>query len=194
MRIPELGDQVPRHNHPLLRRLSQRFLSRRGWNISGELPNIPRMIMLGAPHTSNWDFIYSLAFMYAAGFRASWIGKKSLFTWPFGGLMRRLGGIPVNRRFPASFLRDTLKGFRENDQFILAIAPEGTRSKVDRWKPGFYRIARAADVPMVGVCFDFGKREFRISDPFTPTGDMDGDIRAIQAFYAGAVGKRPRLT
>ena len=130
MQTPVLGEQVARHNHPFLQRLSLRFLSRRGWRISGTLPNLPKMILLGAPHTSNWDFIYSMAFMYATGFSASWIGKESLFKWPFSGMMRRLGGIPVNRRFPASFLRITLAKFRENEKFILAIAPEGTRSKV----------------------------------------------------------------
>lgn len=192
MQTPVLGEQVARHNHPFLQRLSLRFLSRRGWRISGTLPNLPKMILLGAPHTSNWDFIYSMAFMYATGFSASWIGKESLFKWPFSGMMRRLGGIPVNRRFPASFLRITLAKFRENEKFILAIAPEGTRSKVDRWKPGFYRIAKAANVPMVGIGFDFGARMFRISEPFMPTGDMEADIRAIQEFYVGVVGKRPR--
>jgi len=98
MQTPVLGEQVARHNHPFLQRLSLRFLSRRGWRISGTLPNLPKMILLGAPHTSNWDFIYSMAFMYATGFSASWIGKESLFKWPFSGLMRRLGKIHPRHR------------------------------------------------------------------------------------------------
>jgi len=194
MHIPKLGPRVARHHSPLLHRWGRRFLSRRGWRLEGNLPDLSHMILLGAPHTSNWDLVYCLAFEFALGFKANWVGKNSLFFWPLGWLMARLGGVPVNRKFPRAMLRETVELFKDRERFILAIAPEGTRSKVERWKPGFHRIARAAQVPVVPVCLDFGTRTIRIGQAFTVTRDMEADIAAIRQFYAGAVGKHPENT
>ncbi|MDY0297745.1 MAG: 1-acyl-sn-glycerol-3-phosphate acyltransferase [Acidobacteriota bacterium] len=194
MHFPEVGPRVARLNSPWLRRWGRRFLSRRGWTISGNLPDLSHMILLGAPHTSNWDLLYCLAFECALGFKANWVGKQSLFFWPLGPLMRRLGGVPVNRRFPRQMLRDTVAYFRERAHLILAIAPEGTRRKVEKWKHGFHRIARAADVPIVPICMNFGARTFTIGSPYIATENVESDIRTLKEFYAGAVGRRPENT
>lgn len=194
MDIPELGPRVARHNSPLLHRWGKRFLSRRGWKIQGNLPDLEHMILLGAPHTSNWDLFYCIAFEYALGFKANWVGKKSVFVWPLGCLMRSLGGVPVNRRYPRAMLRDTVALFKEREKFILAIAPEGTRSKVENWKLGFHRIARAAGVPVVPVCFDFGSRTWVLGPAYHVTDDPKADIARLKEFYVGAVGKRPEYT
>lgn len=194
MHFPELGPRVARLNSPRLRRWGRRFLSRRGWTISGNLPDLSHMILLGVPHTSNWDLLYCLAFECALGFKANWVGKESLFFWPLGALMRRLGGVPVNRRFPRQMLRDTVAHFRERAHLILAIAPEGTRRKVEKWKQGFHRIARAAAVPIVPICMDFGARTFAIGTPYIATENVESDIRTLKEFYAGAVGRRPENT
>lgn len=182
MQIPEPGPRVARHNSALLRRWGRWFLSRRGWKVRGNLPDLSHMILLGVPHTSNWDLLYCLAFECALGFKANWVGKQSLFFWPLGPLMRRLGGVPVNRRFPRQMPWDTVAHFRERTHLILAIAPEGTRRKVEKWKQGFHRIARATDVPLVPICMDSGTRVFAICPPYIATENVEDDIRSLKKF------------
>lgn len=155
------------------------------WRFVGEFPNLPRMVLIVAPHSSNWDFMVGVAVMFALGFEAHWIGKKELFWWPLGALMRWLGGIPVDRSSPQGLvaqLRDTLG---RRDRFIIGVTPEGTRKRVADWKTGFYHIAREMELPIAPAYFDNVARAAGFFPVVVPSGDSEREITAIRSRYAG---------
>lgn len=162
-----------------------------GWSFVGETPTISRYVVVGAPHTSNWDF---LAFLAATGhfhLPARYIGKHTLFRWPFGGVMRRLGGIPIHRNSGQGLVDEVVAEFARIETMALVVAPEGTRSRSDHWRSGFYRIAMAADVPVVCAFLDYPSRTVGLGTPFRLTGDVRSDMARIRDFYAGRVGRHP---
>ena len=162
-----------------------------GWRIRLVWPAVPKALVIVYPHTSNWDFVVGILARAAISLPIGFVGKDSLFRPPFGGLFRRLGGIPVNRRQRTGFVDGLVEAFERADSLYLAIAPEGTRSKVDHWKSGFYHAARAARVP-VGLAFiDYSRREVGIEHWFVPTGNEEQDLERIRAGYAGKRGRRP---
>lgn len=163
-----------------------------GWRIEGALPALPRYILIVAPHTSNWDFFVGLAAKFALGLRAQWLGKHSLFRGPIGWIARALGGIPVDRSRPDGVIEGVLAGMQRAPTFVLALAPEGTRKYIAQWKTGFYRIAVAAQVPVVPVTFDWSTRTVGLTaPPLTPTGDMAADIAGLRARYRKEMARRP---
>ena len=167
-----------------------RFLLRViGWHSVVVPPPAPKGIVVVYPHTSNWDFIIGLLFKLGAGLPIRWMGKDTLFRWPFRRLLVRLGGIPINRRAPTGFVKALLAEFDRSEWMWLAVAPEGTRRKVDRWRSGFYHIAHQAGVPIVGVGLDWGRRAVRIGPPFPTTGDEVADIASLQRFFADVRGR-----
>lgn len=188
-----IGASVPRNGGRASRWFFQRVLRLLGWRITGSIADIPKMVMIGGPHTSNWDFVYGIFSIFALGIDAHWIGKHTIFRWPFGALLRCLGGIPVNRTSPGTLYREILKGFEENDSFFFGLSPEGTRAKVTRWKPGFHRIARAAGVPILPAALDFQKKEIHFGPIFEPTDDFEADVASLKAFYSNFVPKKPEL-
>jgi 1-acyl-sn-glycerol-3-phosphate acyltransferase len=139
----------------------------------------PRAVVVGYPHTSNWDFPVGLLTMWALGLDARWVGKDALFRWPFGGLMRSLGGIPVNRSAPAGFVEQIADEMRRHERFMLVLAPEGTRSLRPGWKSGFYRIARAAQVPVLVGTLDYGRRRCGLLAEIDLSGDESADMARI---------------
>jgi len=163
-----------------------------GWKLEVTLPDTKKYVLIGAPHTSNWDFVYMLLFRSAIGIKPRWIGKDTFFRWPFGGLWRRLGGIPVNRRSRNSFVDQMVATFQEHDKLILVIAPEGTRSKTRYWKSGFYYIALGAGVPIVMGFLDYARKVGGIGPALMPVGDIQADFVTIREFYADKTGKHPR--
>jgi len=176
---------VPRRGNRFTRWLGRVLLRLLRWEFTGEFPDLPKMVLIVAPHSSNWDFLVGVAVMFALGFDAHFIGKKELFRGPVGVLMRWLGGIPVDRSSPqgqVGQLRDTL---RQRERILLAITPEGTRKPVTEWKRGFYHIAHAAGIPIGPVYFDNVTRQVGFFPVMTPTGDADRDIAALRARYAG---------
>jgi len=177
--------------HGLLRRLSGRVLKWRGWQFDGPLPPEHKFIAILAGHTSNWDFTIGLSLALHYRVRVFWIGKNTIFRPPFNGLMRWLGGIPVDRDNPGAMVADLAAEFARHDNFVLAIAPEGTRSKVDKWKSGFYRIAEAADAPVVLAYLDYARKVGGIGPTIYPSGDADADIAKMQAFYDTVTSKYP---
>ncbi|MGH7561794.1 MAG: lysophospholipid acyltransferase family protein [Gemmatimonadales bacterium] len=185
MRIVEPGPAVPRRGGPVRRRLGRLILRGLGWGVEGGLPDLPRFVVIAAPHSSAWDFPIGIAVVFALRLDVRFIGKAELFRGPLGVLMRWLGGIPVDRSRPQGVVDDVVARFRTEDRLVLAIAPEGTRKPVTRWKTGFHRIALEAGVPIVPGVFDNGRRAIRFLPPFTPTGDVDADISALRALYAG---------
>ncbi|HAR91093.1 MAG TPA: glycerol acyltransferase [Gammaproteobacteria bacterium] len=173
---------------PVLRGLALLILVLIGWSTRGEPLAHQRCVLIGAPHTSNWDFPLMLLVVLKLKLRLFWMGKHTLFPFPFGWLMKWLGGIPINRSASHNVVNETVRQYAENDQLIILIPPEGTRSKVTRWKTGFYHIANNAEVPILLGYVDASKKEAGFADFFTPTGDLEKDMVEIRAFYANKRG------
>ena len=162
-----------------------------GWRVRAQVPADPRYVLIGAPHTTNWDLVISLLMAGTLGLRLRWVGKSSLFRFPQGVLMRWLGGIPVQRGAKQGAVRRLAELIQQQERFVLAIAPEGTRSQDPYWKTGFYHIARAACVPVaLGYC-DYPARTVGIGPTISPTGDLREDFKRMARFYAEKRGKFP---
>lgn len=153
------------------------------------MPDIPKAVLIVAPHTSNWDFPVGLAAKWGLRLHAHFLGKDSLFRFPFGFLFRMWGGIPVDRSRPNDVVSGIVAEFARKPQLFLVIAPEGTRKRVDRWRTGFYHIAHGAGVPIVPIAFNWGQRALQIGAPVRTTGDAESDIARLQAFFAGIPGR-----
>lgn len=171
--------------------LAKRFLRLRGWTIEGEFPPDSKFVAIGAPHTSNFDFIVFLGVLGHFNRRARYIGKHSLFVGPLGWIMRKLGGIPVNRNRSGGLVDQVVEAFDAADEMILVIAPEGTRSRSETWKSGFHNIALAAGVPIVPASVNGPDRVATIGKPVWPSEDVVGDMGSFREFYEGVVGVRP---
>lgn len=156
-----------------------------GWRIEGNLPDAPKLVVIAAPHSSNWDFIIGVAVAFAMRLDARFLGKAELFRWPFGPIMRWLGGIPVDRNRPDGVVQDAVARFASSPNLLLGMAPEGTRKPVDRWKTGFHRIAFGAGVPIVPGYFDNRTKRVGFGAAFFPTADWERDIAALRQFYSG---------
>lgn len=162
-----------------------------GWRIEGKKPKVPRYILVAAPHTSNWDFFIGLAVALVCGVRCRWMGKASLFWGPLGPIMRWLGGIPVDRTKRNSLVSQTICCFKGNSKLGLVICPEGTRSRGDRWRTGFYHIAKGANVPIILGFLDFKQKKAGFGPTIKPGENMEKDLAEIQAFYTDVNGKFP---
>ncbi len=175
----------------LLRGFSLAFLRLTGWKVEGNLPvNAHKCVLIAAPHTSNWDLPYTLMVAFALRLNVYWMGKQSLFKPPFGGLMRWLGGIAVNREQASNLVDASAQALVAAQGSVqLVVPPEGTRSKTRYWKTGFYYIALQAQVPIVLAYMDYGRKRSGLGPVFQPTGDIDADMAAIKAFYAPIQGK-----
>jgi 1-acyl-sn-glycerol-3-phosphate acyltransferase len=190
--IPALGPAVPSRGGGVLRVFGRVVLALLGWNFEGEIPNLPRFVLIVAPHTSNWDFVIGLAAMLALDLRVTWLGKHQIFRPPFGRICRWLGGVPVDRSAPEGVVEQAAAVFAPDRSAILAIAPEGTRRKVERWKSGFWRIARAAGVPVFPVAFDFRRRAVVFGEPYWPTADYEADLAALQRGFSAEMARNPQ--
>jgi len=162
-----------------------------GWRAVGALPDNPKGVLVVAPHTSNWDFLVLLLLAVALGIKTTWMGKHTLFRPPFGWLMRRLGGLPINRTTSHNVVEQAIQSFRSRDRLILAVLPEGTRKRTAYWKSGFYHIANGAHVPLILGFADYKRKVGGIGPAFMPSGDIEADMAVIRDFYNGMVGKRP---
>jgi 1-acyl-sn-glycerol-3-phosphate acyltransferase len=160
-----------------------------GWRVEGDMPNRPKFVLIVAPHTSNWDFPVGMSAKLALGLAAAWVGKHTIFRWPFGGLLRSVGGIPVDRSASNDVVQQMVAEFARRERMVFALAPEGTRKKVERWKTGFYHIARGAGVPIVPVALDWGVKAIRIMPAFETTGNADADIAALRLMFDGVKGR-----
>jgi 1-acyl-sn-glycerol-3-phosphate acyltransferase len=175
----------------LLRGFSLAFLRLAGWRIEGALPaHASKAVLIAAPHTSNWDLPYTLMVAFALRLNVYWMGKQSIFKPPFRGVMRWLGGIPVNREQSTNLVAASVAAIQTADGPLqLIVPPEGTRSKTRYWKTGFYHIAVGAQVPIVMAYMDYHDKRSGLGPVFVPTGDVDADMAAIKAFYAPFKGK-----
>jgi len=184
MPIPEPSPRIPRRGGALRAALGRAILRLLGWRVEGNLPDQPKLVVIAAPHSSAWDFVLGIGLVFALRLDLHFIGKAELFRGPLGPLMRWLGGLPVDRRRPEGFVEQTVALFAERDHLVLAVAPEGTRKPVTRWKTGFYRIALGAGVPIVPGYFDNGRKTIGFGPALAPTGDAERDIAALRGFYA----------
>jgi 1-acyl-sn-glycerol-3-phosphate acyltransferase len=189
---PVLGDQIPLRGSAVTRALGHAALRLLGWRVEGEVPNLPKFVVAVAPHTSNWDFVVGVAAMFALDLRIAFLGKHTLFRWPFGRLMRWMGGIPVDRASPHGVVDQSIDAFTRTERRILAIAPEGTRRPVAHFKSGFLQIARGAKVPVVLASLDYAARCVRFGSTFEPGEDIEADRRRTEAYFATVRGRRPR--
>lgn len=175
----------------IIRWLLLLWFRRGGWTISGALPPDPKFVIMGASHTSNWDFLVFLGAVQALGRKVHFIGKHSLFKWPMGGFMRALGGIPVDRRAPQDLVSQVVAQFDAYDDFILVVAPEGTRSRTTNWKTGFYQIALKVGVPIVAAGPDFPSRRAVFGPIIRPTGNYADDMKPAFAFFRSITPMHP---
>ena len=177
----------------LFSRFCRALLRLAGWKVVLVRPPGPKAVVIVYPHTSNWDFIVGILARYAIAIPFRFVGKDTLFRWPFGGLFRRLGGIPVNRRQSTGFVGGLIEAFDKADSLYLAIAPEGTRRRIDHWKSGFYRVALAANVPLGLAFIDYSRREVGIEAWLSLSGNEAEDLAGIRAGYSNKRGKRPEM-
>ena len=163
-----------------------------GWKLVGDFPkDIKKYVVIAAPHTSWQDFPIGILARNTSGIKINFIGKDSLFKGPFGFIFRSLGGTPVNRSESNNLVDAIVKVFNEKDEFRLALSPEGTRKKVDKWKTGFYYIAKGANVPIVMATLDFGKKQVKFSEPYYTTDDKEKDFEYFQSFFKPEMAKKP---
>ncbi|RMW97317.1 lysophospholipid acyltransferase family protein [Pseudoxanthomonas spadix] len=160
-----------------------------GWRIAGELPDVPKLVMIVAPHSSNWDGLWGMAVKIACGFEVKVLGKAQLFWWPLGPLLRRLGAIPVDRANAGGVVRQAVDAIRAAPRIWFVVTPEGTRKRVEKWKSGFYKIAVSAQVPILLAYFHYPEKIVGLGPLFHPTGDAEADMAAIRAWYAPWMGK-----
>lgn len=172
--------------------LSRWLLKRLGWRIINELPDDEKYMLIVAPHTSNWDFVFGVMAKSAVGLKVNFLGKDTLFKWPLGWWFRALGGIPVKRDQNMNKVDQMVQQFGQRNHLILTMSPEGTRSHLDYWKSGFYHIACGAQVPIVMATLNFAEKEIKLGGRFMPEGDVVKDMDKIRSFYAGIEGKKPQ--
>lgn len=176
----------------ILHRYAKYMMKRNGWSIEGKLPDIPKFVLIGAPHTSNWDAILFLAVIFSLRANVHVMAKAEAFRFPVAWLFRYCGGIPVDRKKSTGMVDQMVRIFNESEKFVLTIAPEGTRHQVVEWKRGFYYIAKGAGIPIVMAVVDGRHKTVRIGQVFHPTDDIEADMRTIQGYFAGASGIKPR--
>jgi 1-acyl-sn-glycerol-3-phosphate acyltransferase len=171
----------------LLYWVGRAWMALAGWTVEGSVPG-PKGVIIGAPHTSNWDGVFLLAAGWIFRVKLSWVGKHTLFRFPFGGLLRALGGIPIDRGAPQGLVGQLTERFAATERLFVTIPPEGTRRFVPYWKSGFYWVAREANVPIVLGFLDYGRKVAGLGPTLHPTGDVRADMDRIRAFYEGIEG------
>ncbi len=170
------------------------FLYRRqGWKLEGGGPSSRRCVIIGAPHTTNWDFVFFIGLTDDLGLRPGFMGKDALFRWPLGRFMREMGGVPVVRSSSHNYVEQMIDAFNSRDDLLLVIAPEGTRKRARRWKSGFYHIALGANVPVVLGWLDHDTRRGGLGPEMMMTGDYTADMAQIRAFYEARLPGHPQL-
>jgi 1-acyl-sn-glycerol-3-phosphate acyltransferase len=175
----------------MLSSLARLLLKVFGWRMVGRPPDVPKYLIVFAPHTSNWDLPIGYAVARAFKLSPNWIGKHLLFKPPFGRLFRWIGGIPVDRRSRNNAVDQVIGVFNERERLILAITPEGTRKKTPHWKTGFYYIAVGAQVPIQFAFLDYRRKVGGFGPLIMPSGDIEADLSIARDFFAGIAGKYP---
>lgn len=174
-----------------VRALLMWFYRRQGWTAFGEVPEPRRFIIIAAPHTSNWDFVYYIGLTQSLGITPHFMAKTALFRWPMKNFMLDMGGVPVDRSHGGNYVQAMIDEFSRRKEFMLTIAPEGTRGAVRKWKTGFYHIAMGANIPLVVGSMDYAKKSGGLGPMIWPTGDYDADMARLAEIYAGVTPRHP---
>ncbi len=161
------------------------------WKLQGNFPEEKKFVLIIAPHTSNSDFLMGRLIFYVLNRKPYFLIKKQWFRFPIGWFIKKLGGVPVDRQSSNSSVRDIIRHFQSNDEFILNITPEGTRSRVNRWKKGFYSIATNANMHILPGYIDYGKKEIGVGTLFMPTGNYEEDMKPLKQFYSNRTARHP---
>ncbi len=175
----------------MLKLLSKIILKLIGWHVDATLPEEKKFVVIGAPHTTNWDLPIGLLSFWSISIHLTWVAKKQLFVGPLDYIFRAMGGIPVDRSVHTGFIEQIAHQFNSRDEMVFGITPEGTRSKTEYWKTGFYYIALEAGVPVCLAYVDFPSRTFGFGEMLYPSGDIKKDFEKIKLFYENKVGKKP---
>lgn len=186
-----MNGKLPLRHNALFRFAGSAALRWMGWKITGPFPDVEKAVVIAAPHTSNWDFVIGIAAKLKLELNINWLGKHTLFRKPFAPFFRWLGGTPVDRNSSKGVVHQIVDIFDSREQFLLGLSPEGTRKKVDRWKTGFYNIAKGAAVPIVPVAFDYRTKTIVIGKPVYPSDSMEKDFEQLALFYSEMEGKHP---
>ncbi|MEE9433162.1 MAG: lysophospholipid acyltransferase family protein [Sphingorhabdus sp.] len=186
-----LKERRPSPLSRFVRWLVLRAYKRYGWRAVGEIPEPRRFVIVAAPHTSNWDFPNFLGLAGDLGIRPHFMAKQALFRWPWRRFMLDMGGVPIDRSSANNVVDQMVAEFSRRDEFMLTIAPEGTRGAVSRWRTGFYQIAVAAKVPMVMGMMDYEKKSGGLGPAIMPTGDYQADMKKIMEVYRSVVPRHP---
>ena len=189
--LPKVPAELPRIGNRFTRGLGRFVLSLFGWRIEGELPNLPKIVVAGAPHTSNWDFVIGLAVVFCLKLKISFFGKHSIFIPPFSALLKRWGGIPIERSRSHGVVEQMIGKVKQADKMLLCLAPEGTRSKISPWKSGFIHIARHANVPVFLIGLDYQHKTILFGPIFDPSNDTELEMEKVYEFYARVQPKYP---
>jgi 1-acyl-sn-glycerol-3-phosphate acyltransferase len=188
-RVPALPPNAPRTRSAFGRWFGRTVLRLGGWTIEGDFPDVPKLVLLAAPHSSAWDAIWGLAAKLAMGVDIAFLAKAELFRGPIGWILRGLGGIPVDRKRAQGAVDQAAASIRNSERMWFVLAPEGTRRRVEHWKSGFWHIARAADVPVFCAWFHYPDRKIGLGQLFDMTGDLKADMARIREYYRPYVGK-----
>lgn len=188
--MPTLPPHAPRGGTATVwRRVATALLRVCGWRMEGEWPDEPRLVVIAAPHSSAWDAVWGFAMLLAMDLGVVFMAKKEAFVGPLAWYLRRMGGLAVDRAAPGGVVDQVATRLREADRMWFVLAPEGTRRRVDKWKTGFWKIARAADVPVLCAAFDYPNRCVRIGPLMHCSDDLEADMAAIRAWYRPFMGK-----
>lgn len=187
-----VNHQLPLAGRKYSIKLGEFVLNSLGWQIKGELPQVPKVIFAVAPHTSNWDFIIAIAAMLKLDLNVKFMGKAAIFVWPIKNWLLNLGGIPIERSASHGVVQQMVDKFNQHEQLILGLAPEGTRSKTAEWKTGFLHIAHQANVPVVPVSLHFGNKEIRFHLPMEISEDIASELQRVKTEFKGACAKNPQ--
>ena len=190
--LSELGDQVPKRGNWVTRTMGRSLMWLFGWKFDGSMPNITKCVVIGAPHTSNWDFPLAMAAVYALGINFSWLAKHTFVDGPLRPLLIRMGGVSVDRRAASGTVGQAVAQFNGRSQFWLGILPEGTRKKTDGIKLGFYYIAKSANVPILPLTMDYGRKMVGIMPLIESDDDVAVVLSQVEAIYKDVIGKKPQ--
>ena len=183
---------LPRRGNGLTRLLGRLSFKITGWRIEGRLPDVPKLVIVGAPHTSYWDAAVALGFFALTGLDCRWMVKEDVFVFPLGALLRWLGALPVNRQDPGNLVQQLIDEIDRSEKFVLVIAPEGSRKRVERWKTGFYRVALATGAPITLAYADYARRVVGFGPTYQPNGEMETQIEEMRAYFKGITARNPK--
>jgi 1-acyl-sn-glycerol-3-phosphate acyltransferase len=189
--LPHLPPRAPQVAARWRRFLGVFLMRLSGWRIAGNMPDLPKVMMIVAPHTSNSDFFHGFCAYLVLQLDTTWLAKDTWFFWPLGILARRFGGMAIDRSRGGNMVRACVAEYGRRERMCMTITPEGTRKRVDKWKLGFYFIATEANVPIVPVALDYRTRLVVIMPPFFPTGDSAADLPKIKALYSAGMARHP---